>query len=181
MNGGFAIFHAHVHMQAENQIGAGHQLHVFHHAVIALIGINLLGAPISKRMGSAGGEQQSIFARQSDHLAAQLDDLRLGVLDVLADSGADFHHRLVHLRLDALFHAELALGDDLGMNVRAQVARDRINGLVLFFNPDSEAGTGHYFFAARTVTLAAGGGGDFLTVTSETSSLPFKNSDQRYS
>ena len=87
----------------------------------------------------------------------------------------------MHLRLHPLLQNHLALLQNLGVNVRAQVARDRINGLVLFFNPDSEAGTGHYFFAARTVTLAAGGGGDFLTVTSETSSLPFKNSDQRYS
>ncbi len=70
----------------------------------------------------------------------QLTDFSLRVFDVLADAGPHFHHRLMHLRLDALFHPQLALSNDLGMDVRAQIARDGIDGLVLLFDPDSECG-----------------------------------------
>src|SRR3954463_8005997 len=46
----------------------------------------------------------------------------------------------MHLRLDALFHPQLALGNDLGMDMRAQIARDGIDSLVFLFDPDGECG-----------------------------------------
>src|SRR5579863_5405247 len=44
----------------------------------------------------------------------------------------------MHLCLDAFLQAQLALGQHLGFDVRAQVARDRIDGLVFLFNPQRE-------------------------------------------
>ena len=59
--------------------------------------------------------------------------------DVAADLGADLDDRLMHLRLDRLVQRQLGLGKDLRGDVRAQIARLRINRLVFLFNPDAEA------------------------------------------
>ena len=69
-------------------------------------------------------------------------DLVSRLLNVLADAGADLDHRLVHLRLDALGQQRLALLHDLGVDVRAQVARLGIDGLVFLFDSDAEARLG---------------------------------------
>jgi hypothetical protein len=42
----------------------------------------------------------------------------------------------VHLGLDALVELTFALGNDLGVDVRAEIERDRIDRLVLFLDPD---------------------------------------------
>ena len=68
----------------------------------------------------------------------QFADVRLGLLDVLADASADLDYGLMHLRLDALFHQALSLGDDLAVNVRAKVSRFGIDGLVFLFDSDGE-------------------------------------------
>ena len=53
-------------------------------------------------------------------------------------SWADFDDRLVHFRLDALVELALALGNDLGVDVRAQIEGDGIDGLVFLFDADGE-------------------------------------------
>ena len=134
VNRGLAVLDADVHVQSEDEIGARHQLHVFDDILVAIVGIDLLHAPVGKGMRGGGGEAQAILASQANHVAAQFLQLVLGVLDVGADRGADFDDRLVHLGLDALLKDELALLDDLGMNVRAQIAGFRIDGLVFLFD-----------------------------------------------
>src|ERR1035438_5380343 len=47
-------------------------------------------------MGAAGRKPQPVLPRQGDHLFADHADLGLGLLHVLADPGADLHHRLGH-------------------------------------------------------------------------------------
>ena len=73
-----------------------------------------------------------------DHLAAQLVDVFAGLVDVAADAGADLDDGGVHLGLDALLQAQLALRQHLGLDVRAQIARDRVDGLVFLFNAERE-------------------------------------------
>src|SRR5450755_496881 len=47
-------------IQAENQVGTGHQLHVFDHLAVALVGIDLLRLPIGKGMRAGSAQQQAI-------------------------------------------------------------------------------------------------------------------------
>jgi hypothetical protein len=44
----------------------------------------------------------------------------------------------MHLGLHPLLQQQLTLLDDLSVDVGAQIARDRINGLILLFDPDGE-------------------------------------------
>ena len=44
----------------------------------------------------------------------------------------------MHLRLHALLEKHLALRQNFGMNVRPQIARHRIDRLILLFDPDGE-------------------------------------------
>ena len=90
--------------------------------LVALIGIDGLLAPVGERMRGGGGQPETVFAGQLDNAAAEFGDIPAGFLDVLADAGADFDDRLVHLRLDLLLQETLALFDDLELDVRAEVA-----------------------------------------------------------
>ncbi len=136
---GLAVLHANVHVQAENQVGPRHQLQIFDNVLVADVLRDLLHAPVGKGMSRRRSQPQAIFPGQSDHVAAQLLYFFLGVLNIAADRGSDLHHRLVHLSLDPLLQEQLALLDDLGVDVGAQIARDRINGLIFLFDPDGEA------------------------------------------
>ncbi len=89
-------------------------------------------------MGRGRGQAQAVFLGQRDHVAAQLLYFFLGVLNIAADRGSHLDHRLVHLGLDPLLQKQLALLDYFGVDVGAQVARDRINGLIFLFDPDGE-------------------------------------------
>ena len=53
---------------------------------------------------------------------------------LLQTRGADLDDGLMHLGFDALFEAELALGEHLGRDVRAQIAGFRVDCLVLLFD-----------------------------------------------
>ena len=90
-------------------------------------------------MGRRRRQPQAILLGQGNHVAAKLLDLFLGVFNIAADRSPDLDHRLVHLGLDPLLQQQFALLDNLGVDVRAQIARDRINGLVFLFNPDGES------------------------------------------
>ena len=138
VDGDLPVFDADVHVEAEDQVGARHQLHVFDDLEVALIRINVLRAPVGKRVRGAGTQQQAVLAGELHHGAAQVEDVGARLLHVAAHAGADFDHRLVHLRLDALVELPLALLDDLGVDVRSQVVRDRVDGLVFLFDADAE-------------------------------------------
>ena len=80
-----AILDSDVHVQAENQIGARHQLHVLDNILVALVGMNLLRAPVGKRMRRRRRQPQPILLRQPDHVAAQLLHFGLGFLNIVAN------------------------------------------------------------------------------------------------
>ena len=69
--------------------------------------------------------------------APELDDVGARLLNIRADAGADFDHRLMHLRLDLLAEDHPPLVDHLG-DVRAQLARLRVDDLKLFFDSERE-------------------------------------------
>src|SRR5262249_14336155 len=75
----------------------------------------------------------------SNHVAPELLYFDLGVLDVVADRRPHFDHRLVHLGLHTLLQENFPLLDDFSVNVRAEIASNRINSLVLFLDPDGES------------------------------------------
>jgi hypothetical protein len=85
-------------------------------------------------MGCAGDQDEAVLLRQLHHFAAEVGDGFLRLFDVVADAGADFDDGLVHLGLDALFEAELSLGEHFGLDVGAQVAGDRVDGLIFLFD-----------------------------------------------
>lgn len=92
---GLAVLDPDVHVQAEDQIGARDELHVFHNVFVALVGVDFLDAPIPERMSGPGREAQPVLAGQAHHVAPQLFYFKLGFFDVLANVGAHFRDRLV--------------------------------------------------------------------------------------
>ena len=84
------------------------ELHVLDDLEVALVGINVLRAPVRKRMRPAGAEQQAVLLGEGDHGAAELEDVGARLLHVAADAGADLDDRLVHFGLDALVELPLA-------------------------------------------------------------------------
>ena len=137
----FAVLDAHMHVQTEDQVGARHQLQILNHLGVARVRIDLLRAPVGKGMRRSGHQHQVVLLRQLDHLPPQIEEVLARLLDRSADARAHLDHRLVHLGLDALFQPPLALGQHLGRDVRAQIARHRIDGLVFLFNADRERRT----------------------------------------
>ena len=136
---GLAVFHADVHVQAENQVGPRHQLQVFDNVLVTDVLGNLLHPPVGKRMSRRRSQPQAILPGQGNHVAAQLFHFFLGVLNIAADRGPDLDYRLVHLGFHPLLQEQLALFDNLRVDVGAQIARDRINGLIFLFDPDGES------------------------------------------
>ena len=133
-DGGFAVLDADVDVQAEDEVGAGDELQVFDDLGVAGVGVDLLDAPVGEGMGGAGDEDEAVLFGEGDHIAAEVEEIFLSVLDGLADAGADLDDGLVHLGLDALFEAELALGEHLGRDVRAEIAGFGVDGLVFLFD-----------------------------------------------
>src|SRR6185503_8111640 len=74
---------------------------------------------------------------QTGDRAPELDDIQARFLNVRANTGADFDHRLMHLRLYLLAENHAALVHHLG-DVRAQLARLGVDDLKLFFDSKSE-------------------------------------------
>ena len=136
---GLAILNPDVYVQPENQIGARHQLQVFDNILVALVGMNLLGAPVRKRMRRHCGQPQVILPGEPHHVAPQLLDLGLGFFDVLAHRGPNLDYGLVHFRFHPLLQNHPALFQDFGVDVRPKIAGDRIDCLILLFNPDGES------------------------------------------
>jgi hypothetical protein len=129
----------HVHVQPENQVRPRHQLHVLDNVLVTVVGINLLRAPVRKRMRRHRRQPQPILLGQPDNIAPQHLHFRFGFLDVPANPGPHLHHRLVHLRLHPLLQDQFALLQDFDLNVRPQIPRLRIYRLIFLFNPDGES------------------------------------------
>src|SRR5271166_954676 len=179
---GIAVLDADVNMQSKHQVGALHQLHVLDDLAIALVRINLLHFPVGKRMGARGPEQQAVLLGQRDHLAPQVSHVFAGFLDVAADLGANLHHRLVHLGLYMFRYLQFGLGEDLHLDMRAEVSCLRVDRLVFLFDSDAQAWPLHVhyplvaLFGALT-DLAALGAASTLT----SAILPLRKAFQRYS
>ena len=139
VDGRLAVLDADVHVQSEDQIRARDNLHVFHDVQVALVGINLLLAPVCERMRPAGRQAQPARLGESYHVAPQPDQLVSRLFDVVTDARAHLDHRLVHFGLNGFLQDRLALGDDLHVDMRPQIAGFRIYGLVFFFDTDCEA------------------------------------------
>ena len=92
-------------------------------------------------MRAGRGDSQAVLARQSDDLSAQPGHLAAGFTDITADRRAHFDHRFVHLPLDLILQPLLSLGEHL-LDVRAQLARVRIDDLELFLDAEGEGGRG---------------------------------------
>jgi hypothetical protein len=110
-------------------------LEVFYDLGVTGVGVYLLDTPVREGVSGAGDEDESVFFGEGDHVAAEIEEIFLSDLDVAADAGADFDDRLMHLGFDALFEAELSLGEHLGLDMRAEIAGFRVDGLILLFDP----------------------------------------------
>ncbi len=62
MNGHFAVFHADMDVQAEDEVRPSHHFEVFDDGVIAFVGKNLLVSPVGERVSAGGGQAQTVFA-----------------------------------------------------------------------------------------------------------------------
>ena len=132
------IFNAYMHMQAKDQVGPRYQLQILDHLVIAGIRIDLLVAPVRKRVRRPGDQHQPILLSQPDQVTPQIVEILARHLNVAADPRSHLDHRLVQLRLDPLFQPNGSLRQHVRGDVRSQVARLRIDRLVLLFNPQRE-------------------------------------------
>ena len=136
---GFAIFHADMHVQPEDQVGARHHLHVFDDLLVALRRDRSPACASRRRDGCRPRARRRPFRLASPIMSRRSCVISSrACLDVLANAGADLDHRLVHLGLYRLLQQRLALLDDLDVDVRAQIAGFRIDGLILFFDADGE-------------------------------------------
>ena len=75
--------------------------------------------------------------RDGREFAAKLNHLLASRGHITANFGAQLDDRLMHLRLDAFFQKHFAVGQNL-LNVRAQLARLRIDDLKFLFDSERE-------------------------------------------
>ena len=139
LDGGLAVGHADVDVQAEDEVGAGDLLEIVQHALVALAGGDLLVNPVGKRVRAGGGDAEAGLFRQAGQVAAEAGDGAARAGDVVADLGADLDDRLVQLGPDALLEEDLAALDDL-LDVGFQLARDRVDDLELLLDAEGELG-----------------------------------------
>src|SRR5580700_8306736 len=84
-------------------------------------------------------QPQAVLPREPYDVAPQHLYFGLSFLDGFANAGADLDDGLMHLRLHALLEDELALLEDLRLNMRLQIPCLRIDGLIFLFNPNAES------------------------------------------
>src|SRR6266498_2180588 len=133
----FAIRDSHVHMQSEDQIYPRNLLHILDDGGVALIHRDELIHPVRERMCASGGDLESIARRQFRQLATKIDNLLSRATRVMTDLRAKLHDRLMHLGLDLLLQDHFAASQKL-LDMRAQLARFRINDLELFLDAERE-------------------------------------------
>ena len=134
VNQRLAILDADVDVEAEDQVGARDDLQVLDDLQVALVGVDVLRAPVGEGMGRAGDELQPVLFGEADHPPPQVPQIRRRVLDRLVHARAHLDHRLVHLGLHAFVQLALALLDDLHLDVRAEIERVRIDRLVFLLD-----------------------------------------------
>ena len=74
-----------VHMQAKDQVGTRHQLHIFDDVLVTIVGSDFLHSPVRKRMGCSRGQAKAVVASQFNHVPAQSLDLGFRLFDVGAN------------------------------------------------------------------------------------------------
>jgi hypothetical protein len=116
-------------------------LHVLLDAEVALQRGDFLLGPAGKRVRAGGYNAQILFGGQLHHHAAQPLQFATGVGRGSAYFGADLQHALVQFRLDLAEHQVVFLQNL--RDIRAQLARFRVDDLVLFFDADGETGRIH--------------------------------------
>src|SRR4051812_22138497 len=89
-------------------------------------------------MGPGGRDAHAVASREADDLAAQIRHVLADLGDVGADARAHLNDRLMHLGLDAFLEKEPPLFEHL-LDVRAQLARLRIDDLELLLDADRES------------------------------------------
>ena len=137
---GLAVLDADVHVQAENQIGARHQLHVLDDVLVALVGMNLLRAPVAETDASPPDASRRPFSRASRTMSRRsFFTSALASLMLLQTDGAHLDDGLVHLRLYPLLQDHLALFQNFGVNMRPQIAGHGIDCLIFLFNSDGKS------------------------------------------
>src|SRR2546421_377860 len=88
--------------------------------------------------------KEEVKKLRRDHVATQLLDFFFRIFDVVANCGTDLDHGGVHLRLNFLLKDQLALLNNLSVDMRAQIECDGIDCLIFLFNSDSEGGKHGY-------------------------------------
>ena len=130
-----------MHVQAEDEVGARDLLHVLDDDLVAFAFGDFLVGPVGEGVRAGRGDDEALLARETEELFAQVDDLPARVADVGADRRAEFDDGLVHLGLHAFAEGHLAVGEDL-LDVRAQVARLRVDDLEFLFDAEGEEAAG---------------------------------------
>ena len=133
----FAIRDANVDVQPENEIAARDLLHVVHDRGVAVAGRDQLVHPMRKGMSAGGSNEQAAPGGELGEFAPQLQHLRARTLNVGANFSPELDDRLMHLWLDVLLQRHFAVVENL-LNVRAQLARFRINDLEFLLDAKSE-------------------------------------------
>ena len=72
VNQHLAVLDADVHVQAEDQVRARDDLHVLDDLAVALVGVDVLHAPVGERMRRAGDEAQAVLFGERDHPAPEI-------------------------------------------------------------------------------------------------------------
>ena len=138
-HGRVAVPDPHVDVEAEDQVGACDVLQILDDVLVAGAVGDVLLLPVAEGVGAGGDDAQAVALGEVPQRAAQLRDLRAGLLDVAADAGARLHDGLVHLGADALAQDRVILPvlEELA-HVRAQIARLGVHDLELFFDAQRE-------------------------------------------
>ena len=114
------------------------QLHVLDDLQVALVGVDVLHAPVGERMRGAGDEQQAVLLRERRSSARRRLTMSARASSMLRQTPVPTS--ITDWCISALtvsFELPLALRDDLGVDVRAQIERVRIDRLVFLFDPDA--------------------------------------------
>ena len=118
-----AVFDADVDVHPEDEQPLRQELHLLQHAPVAGQRRHRLVLPAAEGVGRGRHHGQILLRGQVDDEAALLDQLLVGLLQVVADRRAQFHHRLVQFGLEVAFHHHhMVAFDELG-DERAQLPR----------------------------------------------------------
>src|SRR5215472_10863016 len=133
-----AVGHGDVDVHAENQEGTGELLQFLDDIFVALAGGDDLVDPVGKGMRAGGCDVEADAFGGADKFAAGAVHVDAELVNVLADFGADFDDRLVHLAFDLFAEVGGGGGHELA-DVRAELARGGIYDLKFFLDAHREA------------------------------------------